>query len=175
MMPVKGEANLSFGHQADFLVAIKESPKFLFYYKMKNASFQLVWKKPIPDHDYNCRKYISPAGHIFLQSYSHKVILYDNNLKRIKKLRTPGTMIGLISDKLAIVDNHFSPSVKRDGFRLSVSKASDLHSVHHTLEVPTDGAYSAADELHACGQEDGRVAVTAHGKSFVDFYTNKGE
>ena len=170
---MRGVTSLGFGLQGDFIISFKDSPD-LFYYKFISESFKLIWKKPIPGNlNFNCWKYTSPSGEIFLKYRIEEICLYDQNLNLIRKLRAPGMMIGLLhGGRYAVVTNHASSGVP---IKLSVVSALDLGNIHHHLDVPPEGEYDRDDWLLACGHEESGVAVTVHNKPYVDLYNREGE
>ena len=170
---MSGTASLGFGLQGDFIVGFEKSP-VLFYYKHQTENFEVIWNKTVAKNlTYNCLKYASPSGEIFLQRYTIKVCLHDQQLSLIRKLHAPGTMIGLLhGGRYAVVNNEASPGVL---VKLSVVPALDLGSVHHHLDVPPEGECDRGDELHACGHEESGVAVVVLEKPFVDLYNPEGE
>ena len=163
-LPVRGEASPGFGLQGDFIVGFANSPDF-FYYKYELQSFKLIWQKPILENmQFSDFKYTSPSGEIFLQSHTDEVCLYDQNLRIMKKLRAPGSMIGLLhGGRYAVVDNCESPGVP---MKLSVVSALDLGNTHHHLNVPPEGEYDTSEVVHACGHEESGGGSNSLEKAF---------
>ena len=119
---------------------------------------------------------MSPRGEFYLQSDFPEVCLYDGELRLLKKLPSLGVMIGLLpGGERAVVNNRCSESTWTEGLRLAVVSATDLHIVHHELEVPAEGAYARDDAVWVCGLEDGQLAVVVLCKPFCDLYDASGE
>ena len=186
-LPDHGAASLGFGLQGDFITGFVNSPD-LFYYKYTSGSFELMWKKSIKasflkhlftnvrhyrEQNFNCIKYASPSGEIFLQTQGDEVWLYDQNLSLMRKLHAPGWMIGLLhGGRYAVVTNHASPGVP---IKLSVVSVLNLGNIHHRVDVPPEGEYDRGNRLRACGHEESGVAVTVRYKPFVDLFNREGE
>ena len=172
-LPVHCTAHLGFGLQENFVIGDDNSPD-LYYYKYKSGSFKLVWQKTVPENQvFDCWKYISPRGEIFLQCDYDSVSLYDQELRHIRTLPAPGEVSGLLhGGQYAVVTNHASPGVR---IKLSVVSLSDLENTHHRLDVPSEGAYDRDDYLCACGHGESGVAVIARTKPFVDLFDTAGE
>jgi hypothetical protein len=164
-----------FGH-THFLVGFKDSPDF-YLYTNQSGTFEQRFRKPILEEvKYNCYKDLSPRGDLFLQRYSTEVCVFDDELHLTRTLSSTGSMICLLpGGECALIDNYASPTTQTEGLRLAVVPVTNLHHTLHQLTVPDEGPYARADNVKACGSEDGRLAVVVVKKAFCDLYNGSGE
>ena len=175
---VSGKVSLNFGPEMDALWIGELSPGHLHLCRYHEATQQLqeIWDKVPPQgHLWDCIKLIY-NNTILLQSYVNEVIQYRyDDLHKIQQLSSPGDVCGLTAGGLAVVDNRASPSSATEGLRLHVTQATDLRSYVHSLEIPPAGPYGRMDHLHACGTQEGRIAIGSREKKCIDFYGLDGE
>ena len=174
-LPGKSCAYLHFGHSNDLLVCWKDKSKELLYYKMEGNKMNLKWQKPLPDGvTGNCYQYITPSGSIVM-SYSGIIYMFNSHLSLLSRYNVKGTIRGMIRDKFFVVCDELTEASQKDGLlRLSVNDASKPEEIRWKLDIPADGAYKRGDEVHACGDADGSIAVTVHKKPYIDFYSPGG-
>ncbi len=175
VLPDRDVAFVDFG-QGNCMVAYKNNDHFHFY-EYIDKEYKIKWQKPIPEgRTYDDYKHVSHNKTIFVQSGLSEVSLFNGALELIRKLPSPGTMIGLLSGgRLAVLTDHASPGSATSPVSLTVAPVDKLKVPVARLGEPRDGPYARQDELHACGRADGTVAVITLNKPFVDIYNSSGE